>query len=95
LQIEFTQQATISLLEIGQYLLDEKLSKQFVKKYLVEIKDGILKLLGTFPESGVPFKVDNIECRKITVNNYSVLYSLDKDKVIILLIFKQNLPHLN
>jgi mRNA-degrading endonuclease RelE of RelBE toxin-antitoxin system len=72
-----------------------KNSQQFVKKYLVEIKDGILKLLGTFPESGVPFKVDNIECRKITVNNYSVLYSLDKDKVIILLIFKQNLPHLN
>lgn len=94
MKIIFSKQAQKSLKDIAKYLLDSEVERGFVRSYLESIKDEIVGLLSIFPKSGVIVRVNNYECRKIVIKGYSVLYELDETSLIVLLLYRENLPKL-
>lgn len=97
MKIVYTNKASESLREIVRFLIENKLDKSFIKKHLIEIKQGISDLLSVFPEAGVEVKMDNLTCRRIMVKSYNVLYRHQPNKSLIqvLLVYKHNQPKLN
>lgn len=95
MKVVFTTKARASIRQIASYLQENKLEKPFIAKYLEDLKTGIVNILTTLPESGNKMEVKGVLCRRLVVKNYNVLYRLDKPNIIrVLLVYKQNLPHL-
>ncbi|SFR49138.1 type II toxin-antitoxin system RelE/ParE family toxin [Thiomicrospira sp. ALE5] len=93
-QIRYTPKARESIKQIAHYLIGQTKSKAFVKKHLDDFRASLCQLLTTFPEAGVQIQIEEISCRRVVVSGYSVLYLLEPEYAIILLVYKQNEPKL-
>ena len=93
--IRYTLKARSSITQIAKYLLAQTASKSFVRQHLDKLRQSVKELLTSFPGSGVQIKLQDISCRRVVVQGYSVLYVLKESEVVILLIYKQNEPKLN
>jgi len=93
--LRYTLKARASIKQVAEYLLEQTTSKVFVKQHLDKLRGSIEKLLTSFPDAGVQIKLQGMVCRRIVVQGYSVLYTVNNDEIAILLIYKQNEPKLN
>jgi plasmid stabilization system protein ParE len=93
--IRYTLKARTSIQQIAEYLLEQTTSKAFVKQHLEKLRKSIEELLTSFPDAGVQIQLQGMECRRLVVQGYSVLYVVKDCEVAILLIYKQNEPKLN
>lgn len=53
MKVVYTSKAAASLKEIAFYLRENHLTSEAIKAYVEDIREGIHKLLTTFPEAGV------------------------------------------
>lgn len=58
---------------------------------------AMVSLLETFPDAGVPTVVGAVTCRKLVVKGYNVLYQHESEsaRVIVLLVYRENIPLLD
>jgi len=93
--VRYTLKARSSIKQVADYLLEQTKSKTFVKQHLDKLRKSLEELLTSFPDAGVQIQLQGMVCRRIVVQSYSVLYALQENEVVILLIYKQNEPKLN
>lgn len=83
--IKFTGKCLNDIDEICKYISDKLKAEKSANRLRIKIKD-IVKELSTFPEMYARIdKMDRLkrEYRRIPINNYIILYSIDKKKKII------------
>jgi len=100
MKIEFSPHAEQCLADIADYLYQQKYSKKFVLKYLLQFKTWLKKVLLQFPESGI--QVPELEVkygegiRRISYQKYSFVYRVNSGSkegtIEILTIYRENLP---
>ena len=94
MKIEFSQKAYIALDRIAEYLHKKTRSKQITVNYIKKIRVFIISILSSFPKAGRPAEEFGKGIRKLVYQHYSILYKiLDEDHIVILTIYKENLPN--
>lgn len=96
MKLFYTPKARLCLTQVAGYLKESDLSGGFMKKHIQELRQNIRNLLTTFPEAGIEQFVDGVNCRRVVIKEYSILYNYESNsnQIHILLIFKHNLPSL-
>ena len=81
-KVIFTETAEIELDSIYEYISKTLLSENSAKKLMGKIEEKTLKL-EIFPEShsiADKYIINDIQYRKLIVDNYILLYHIDEDK---------------
>lgn len=96
MNLVYTHKARASLRDITYYLKKNGLDSKFIKNYINDVRTGIKKVLTVFPEAGTEQSIDGYTCRRIMVQEHSVLYRYAPEQrlIKILLIYRYNQPTL-
>lgn len=96
MKLVYTYTARGSLRQLASYLKKNNLDTHFIKNYIKELREGISKVLTTFPEAGVVEQIDELTCKKIIVKDQVVLYQYKPEQKLIkiIIIYRHNLPTL-
>lgn len=92
--IIFSKRATSRLNNIAEFIYKESRSESITNNYLQRMKDYLISVLLTFPESGSPIEEMCKNCRKIAYQKYAIIYriNLNLKRIEVLNIFRENLP---
>ncbi len=94
MQIKFTPTFLHRLFEISDFIYHQSESKTFTTKYITQLKEHIVLSLTTFPKLGRPAEEFGEDIRKLVHQKYSILYKIEKEYILVLTIYKENLPFL-
>ena len=94
MKIKFTPKFHQRLDEIADYLYEESKSKALTLKYILKLKSHIQVYLTTFPKLGRPADEFGTGIRKLVHQGYTILYRIDKNYILVITIYKENLPSL-
>ena len=92
MKIRFTPKFHQRLDGISDYIYAESQSKTLTVKYLVRLKKHINISLSTFPKLGRPAEEFGKDIRKLVHQRYSILYKIEKEYILVLTIYRENLP---
>jgi plasmid stabilization system protein ParE len=92
MKLVFTKHANKRLIEISDYLYQQKCSKKFVVTYMNKFRTQLKQVLIQFPDSGTPTPEYGENVRRIVCQEYSFLYEVTGDNIVILTVFRENLP---
>jgi len=90
--LKFTPKFHQKLVEISDYIYAESKSKALTVRYLVQLKKHISISLTTFPKLGRPAEEFGKDIRKLVHQRYSILYKIEKEYILVLTIYRENLP---
>jgi addiction module RelE/StbE family toxin len=86
-QIIWTEPALDNLNDIAEYIA---ISNIYAAKQLVENVFNKVQRLEQFPESGrIPVEIETLNYREVIVNPCRVFYKIEKDKIYILHVLRQ------
>lgn len=91
-KIVFSPRARDKLVELADYLYQQKLSNRFVIDYLDQFEQWLETVLGQFPESGTPMPQYGKNVRRVVYQRYSFLYRVKGLKVEVLTLYRENRP---
>lgn len=92
MKIKFTPQFYQRLDEISDYIYSESQSKTLTVRYIRKLKKHIEVSLTDFPKLGRPAEEFGSHIRKIVHQQYSILYRIEKEHILVITIYKENLP---
>jgi len=92
--IVFSKRAILRLKNIADFIYKKSLSNEITLNYINRLKAYISSMLLSFPESGRKADEFGKDVRKLVYQGYSILYkiNLDKERIEILTIYRENLP---
>lgn len=93
MKIEFAPKAYLALDEIADYLYEHTASKKLTASYIRKIRSYIKKTLEVHPKAGRPAEEFGEGIRKLVYQRYSILYKIIDDKVVILTLYRENIPN--
>ncbi len=92
MQIRFTPKFQQRLAEVAAYIYQETQSKQTTLRYIKRLQTHIVTYLSKFPKLGRPSEEYGKGIRKLVHQRYSILYRIEDDYILIITIYKENLP---
>jgi len=92
-KIVFTNEATNELISQASYIFKQTKNAENADSYLDDIKEFIISTLSMFPKAGRPVESFGKGIRKLVYQRYSILYIIKYNYIVILMIFRENLPH--
>jgi len=92
MKIEFTSRAFSRLEAIADYIDERSGNAQKAKDYVIQLREFIRNTLNSFPYAGRPCPDYGSKTRKLVYRGYSILYRIDGKWILILTIFRENLP---
>ncbi|WP_366927994.1 type II toxin-antitoxin system RelE/ParE family toxin [Sulfurovum sp.] len=94
MKIKFTPTFHHKLDEVAAYVYQESKSNKFTVKYIRKLQKHIISYLSEFPKLGRPADEFGKGIRKLVHQQYSILYRIDNDYILVITIYKENLPSL-
>jgi len=94
MKIKFTPTFHHKLDEIASYLYKESQSNSFTAQYIRKLQKHIMNYLSDFPKLGRPADEFGKGIRKLVHQHYTILYRIEEDYILVITIYKQNLPSL-
>jgi len=92
LEIHFTKKALDRLIEAALFIYERSGSIQKADRFMDELKECIEKMLGSFPRLGRPAPEFGEGIRKLVCRTFTVLYRIERDRIVVLTLFRENLP---
>lgn len=92
MRIDFSPKAYHRLETITEYIYEQTKSKKLTREYLHRLRDFILSTLSAFPYAGRSCEELISGSRKLVYQGYSIIYTIEKDQIWILTIYRENLP---
>jgi plasmid stabilization system protein ParE len=94
MKIKFTPTFHRNLDEIVSYVYKESKSRSFTIKYIRKLQKHIMTYLTEFPKLGRPADEFGKGIRKLVHQRYSILYRIEEDYILVITIYRENLPSL-
>jgi len=94
MKIKFTAKFYQRLDEISDYIYEKSTSKEVTVQYIKHLKEHIYFHLSHFPKMGRPAEEFGTDIRKLVHQRYTILYKIEKEYILVITIYKQNLPSL-
>ncbi len=91
-KIVFTNEATNALISQALYIFRQSKNIEIADRYLDDMKEFIISTLSLFPKAGRPVESFGKGVRKLVYQQYSILYIAQYNRIVILTIFRENLP---
>lgn len=92
MKIKFTAKFYQKLDEISDFIYTQSQSKPLTIAYIKKLKKHIYISLSDFPKLGRPADEYGTNIRKLVHQRYSILYTIKKEYILVLTIYKENLP---
>ncbi|MCL4432637.1 MAG: type II toxin-antitoxin system RelE/ParE family toxin [Epsilonproteobacteria bacterium] len=92
MRIDFSPKAQLRLEMIAQYIYEQTKSKKLTRKYLQRLREFIVSTLSAFPYAGRSCEELISGSRKLVYQGYSIIYTLEKDQIWVLTLYRENLP---
>ncbi len=92
MKIKFTPKFYQRLEEISDFISTESKSKRVTIGFVVKLKKHILISLTTFPKMGRPAEEFGKDIRKFAHKQYTILYKVQEEYILVITIYKENLP---
>ncbi len=94
MKIRFSPKFYQRLDEISDFIYNQSQSKTLTIRYIVNLKKHIDISLTTFPKLGRPAEEFGENIRKLVHQRYTILYKIEKEYILVITIYKENLPFL-
>ncbi len=94
MKIKFTPKFYQQLDEISDFIYTESQSKALTIRYIIKLKKHITISLTSFAKLGRPSEEFEKNIRKILHQRYTILYRIEKEYILVITIYKENLPFL-
>ena len=94
MKIKFTAKFYQRLDEISDYIYEKSASKKVTVHYIKHLKKHIYFSLSDFPKMGRPAEEFGAGIRKLVHQRYTILYKIEEEYILVITIYKQNLPSL-
>jgi len=94
MKIKFTPTFHRKLDSIAAYIYQESQSKSLTLRYVRKLQKYIVVNLNDFPKLGRPAEEFGADIRKLVYQRYSILYRIDKEYILVITIYKDNLPNI-
>ena len=94
MKIKFTPTFHRKLDAITTYIYQESKSKSFTVRYVKKLQKHIITNLSDFPKLGRPADEFGKDIRKLVQQRYSILYRIEKNYILVITIYRENLPSL-
>ena len=92
MKIKFTPKFYQKLDEISDYIYTKSKSKPVTIRYIKKLKEHISIYLTTFHKLGRPAEEFAKNIRKLVHQRYTILYKIEKEYILVITIYKENLP---
>lgn len=92
MRIDFSPKAQLRLEMIAQYIYEQTKSKKLTREYLQRLREFIISILSAFPYAGRSCEELISGSRKLVYQGYSIIYTLEKDQIWVLTLYRENLP---
>lgn len=92
MRIDFSSKAQLRLEMIAEYIYVQTKSKKLTREYLQRLREFIVSTLSAFPHAGRSCEELISGSRKLVYQGYSIIYSVEKDQIWILTLYRENLP---
>jgi plasmid stabilization system protein ParE len=92
MRIDFSQKAQTRLEIIAQYIYEQTKSKKLTREYLQRLREFIVLTLSAFPYAGRSCEEIISGSRKLVYQGYSIIYTVEKEQIWILTLYRENLP---
>lgn len=77
---------------IAEYIYEQTKSKKLTREYLQHLREFIVSTLSAFPYAGRSCEEIISGSRKLVYQGYSIIYTIEKDQIWILTLYRENLP---
>ncbi len=77
---------------IAQYIYEQTKSKKLTREYLQRLREFIVLTLSAFPYAGRSCEEIISGSRKLVYQGYSIIYTVEKEQIWILTLYRENLP---
>ena len=77
---------------IADYITSRTQDREKARHYVVKLRKFIEETLRNFPYAGRPTPEFGHETRKLVYKGYSIIYTLEAKRILILTIYRENLP---
>ncbi len=77
---------------IAEYIYEQTKSKKLTREYLQRLREFIVSTLSAFPYAGRSCEELISGSRKLVYQGYSIIYTVEKDQIWILTLYRENLP---
>lgn len=94
MKIRFTPTFYRKLDDITAYIYQESKSNSFTVRYVRKLQKHIITNLSDFPKLGRPADEFGKGIRKIVHQRYSILYRIEEDYILVIIIYRENLPNI-
>lgn len=94
MNIKFTPTFQRRLADITAYIYEESKSKSFTVSYVRKLQSHITVSLRDFPKLGRPADEFGKGIRKLVHQHYSILYRIEEEYILVITIYRENLPGL-
>lgn len=92
MRIDFSPKAQHRLEMIAEYIYEQTQSKKLTREYLQRLHEFIVSTLSAFPYAGRSSEELISGSRKLVYQGYSIIYTVEKDQIWILTLYRENLP---
>lgn len=92
MRIDFSPKANMRLEMIAEYIYEQTKSKKLTREYLQHLREFIVSTLSAFPYAGRSCEEIISGSRKLVYQGYSIIYTIEKDQIWILTLYRENLP---
>jgi plasmid stabilization system protein ParE len=92
MRIDFSPKAQLRLVMIAQYIYEQTKSKKITREYLQRLREFIVYTLSAFPYAGRSCEELISGSRKLVYQGYSIIYTVQKDQIWVLTLYRENLP---
>ncbi|MGZ5207561.1 MAG: type II toxin-antitoxin system RelE/ParE family toxin [Sulfuricurvum sp.] len=90
--IDFSPKAHYRLEMIAEYIYEQTKSKKLTREYLQRLREFIVSTLSAFPYAGRSCEELISGSRKLVYQGYSIIYTVEKNQIWILTLYRENLP---
>ncbi|HHH37312.1 MAG TPA: type II toxin-antitoxin system RelE/ParE family toxin [Epsilonproteobacteria bacterium] len=94
MKIKYTPKFYEKLEEIAAYIFTQSQSNQTTSDYIKGLQEHIEVSLTSFPQMGRPAEEFGNNIRKLVHKRYSILYKIDENYILVITIYRENLPKL-
>jgi len=92
MRIDFSSKAQMRLEMIAEYIYEQTKSKKLTREYLQRLREFIVSTLSAFPYAGRSCEELISGSRKLVYQGYSIIYTVEKEQIWILTLYRENLP---
>lgn len=91
MRIDFSPKAKMRLEMVAEYIYEQTKSKKLTREYLQRLREFIVSTLSAFPYAGRSCEELISGSRKLVYQGYSIIYTIEKDQIWILTLYRENL----